>query len=433
MKKLNIIIIAHEFSPYQGSECAVGWNLVNEISKYHNVIVLYASTNQLGTSNYEEHVTDFFNKNEKRDSLTLISIPQSTKISLLLKVNKFLSPLNWSIGIPMLYFICYKYWQKEVYNYFVSQNLIIRTDIIHQLTSISFREPGYLWKINKPFFWGPISGNVRIPLGFFNILSFNEIIKENIRNIIVFIQLNYSFRVNSALKKADKVYCVTQNDFDHFNAKKNQDVFPMLDVGCLRGQISLKKSSIKKKLNFIWIGRIVYSKALTIFLKSISIVNNTILDKEVNFFIIGDGPNLKKNKLIGEKLNIYNLTWLGHLPHNEVLELLKTSDCLVHTSIREATSASILESLSFGVPVICHDAFGMAIAVNDSCGIKIPFINTEISIKKFADAMINLINNSEQIDRLSLGSFKRSNQLSWESMALKISDDYFKSFQKYNF
>jgi glycosyltransferase involved in cell wall biosynthesis len=431
MKKLNIIIIAHEFSPYQGSECAVGWNLVNEISRYHNVTVLYARTNQFGTSNYEEHVNDFYKKNGIKDSLSVISIPQSTKIALLIKINKAISPKNSSIGIPMLYFLCYKFWQKEVYNYYVSKSLNTRTDIIHQLTSISFREPGYLWNIDKPFFWGPISGNVKIPVTFFNILSFTEIIKESIRNIIVFIQLNYSIRVDSALKKADKVYCVTQNDFNHFNSKKKQNVEPMLDVGCFRSQISREKRSSKTKLNFIWIGRIVYSKALSIFLKSISIVNNTILNKEVHFIIIGEGPDLKKNKIHAEKLNINNLTWLGYLPHNEVLELLKKSDCLVHTSVREATSATILESLSFGVPVICHDAFGMAIAINDSCGIKIPFNKIDYSIVKFADAIIELINNSEQIDRLSLGAFKRSNELSWESMALKISNDYYKTYEKY--
>lgn len=431
MRKLNITIIAHEFSPYQGSECAVGWNLVNEISRYHNVIVLYAKTNQLGSSNYEDQVNDFFKKNEKKKNLTLISIPQSSKIHFLIKVNKFLSPLNKSIGIPVLYFICYKFWQKDVRNYFVSQGLIDKTDIIHQLTSISFREPGYLWRIDKPFYWGPISGNVKIPLGFFNLLRVDEIIKEYIRNIIVFIQLNYSSRVNSALRKADKVYCVTKNDFDHFYAKKKLNVEPMLDVGCIPRIVSYEKRVKKNKLNFVWIGRIVYSKALAIFLQSVSIVNNTLLNKEVNFLIIGDGPDINKNKLFAKKLNLTNVTWLGHLQHNKVLEILKTSDCLVHTSVREATSATILESMSFGIPVICHDAFGMSIAVNDSCGIKIPFCNTKISVLKFADAMIYLINNSEKIDNLSLGSLKRSKDLSWESMALKIINDYSKTLDTY--
>lgn len=54
MKKLNVLIVAHEFSPSQGSECAVGWNIINNLYKFHNVTVIYAKTNQFKTSNYKK-------------------------------------------------------------------------------------------------------------------------------------------------------------------------------------------------------------------------------------------------------------------------------------------------------------------------------------------------------------------------------------------
>jgi len=56
MKRLKILISAHELSPYQGSECAVGWNIVTRLAQYHDIVVIFAKTNQLGDADYESHI-----------------------------------------------------------------------------------------------------------------------------------------------------------------------------------------------------------------------------------------------------------------------------------------------------------------------------------------------------------------------------------------
>ena len=60
---------------------------------------------------------------------------------------------------------------------------------------------------------------------------------------------------------------------------------------------------------------------------------------------------------------------------------------LLHTSLAEATSTVILEALARGLPVVCHDACGMRIAVDDRCGIKVPLIDPNTSIKGFSRAI----------------------------------------------
>jgi hypothetical protein len=37
MKRLRVLISSHEFSPEQGSECAVGWNIATRMAAYHDV------------------------------------------------------------------------------------------------------------------------------------------------------------------------------------------------------------------------------------------------------------------------------------------------------------------------------------------------------------------------------------------------------------
>jgi glycosyltransferase involved in cell wall biosynthesis len=421
---MRVLIVAHEFSPYLGSECAVGWNLVSELSKYHKITVIIAESNQFKTNYYYKDYLKYISLNEGALSLDVISIPQTKLSNYIIKFNRFLSGQKSSIGIPFLYFLAYNLWQRSVYNFTLKNINLEDIDIVHQLTSISFREPGYFWKINKPFFWGPISGNVKIPSGFYSILTIRERIFQNIRNILLDFQLNFSVRINSAINRANTIYCVTKEDLDHFRFIKKSGVYPLLDVGSFENIRSKKSLYDNNVFNFIWVGRIVPSKALEIFLYSISNIQKHNFSCRIKYTIIGDGPDLVKNKKLADDLGLCNIFWEGHIAHELVKDKLLSATCMVHTSIREATSASILEALSFGVPVICHDAFGMAIAVTEDCGIKVPFSSSDISITGFTKAMVDLVNNEELLYQLSLNATKRSHELSWKNMAKKISNDY---------
>jgi hypothetical protein len=62
MKRLKVLIIAHEFSPIQGSECAEGWNLVTRLSHYHNISVIYASGSQKKTNSYKDAINNHLKK-----------------------------------------------------------------------------------------------------------------------------------------------------------------------------------------------------------------------------------------------------------------------------------------------------------------------------------------------------------------------------------
>lgn len=422
-RKLNVLIISHEFSPYQGSECSVGWNLVNEISNYHNLSVIYASTNQFKTSNYRNHVESFFSKSKAKNNFNYISISQPNLSKIISRINKFVSKDKTSIGIPFLYFLAYRFWEKSAYKYVKNNINLDDIDIIHHLTSISFREPGFLWKINKPYFWGPISGNVKIPNLFFKLLTNKQILFQKIRNIITDIQLKYSYRIIKASRKASLIYCVTKEDYNYFHGKYGNKVRYMLDVGCSNELLFNEKISYDT-INFIWIGRIVYSKALEILIYSISRIQKENLQNKATFTIIGDGPDIEKNKTLANKLNLKNIFWVGKVNHNEVQNYLDKAHCLVHTSIREATSVTIMEALNSSVPVICHDAFGMTFAVTDDCGIKVPFLDLETSINGFSSSMLKLIMEPKYLKLLSKNAYLRSKELSWTKMAEIISNDY---------
>jgi hypothetical protein len=141
--RLKVLISAHEFSPVQGSECSEGWNLVTRLAEYHNVTVLYPSGCQFESNSYLKAINNYFSTNNPVYGLVLINIDQPPVTKLIARLNSvFLK--SGSIGLPFLYFLGYKFWQKAAYIEAKKLHKINNFDIAHQLTQITFREPGYL-------------------------------------------------------------------------------------------------------------------------------------------------------------------------------------------------------------------------------------------------------------------------------------------------
>lgn len=84
----------------------------------------------------------------------------------------------------------------------------------------------------------------------------------------------------------------------------------------------------------------------------------------------------------------------------------------------------VLEALGWGLPVICHDACGMAVAVDETCGIKVPLVHPDLSIEGFHKAIATLLDRPELVSRLSEGALRRAGELSWKEKAEAMSEAY---------
>ena len=103
---------------------------------------------------------------------------------------------------------------------------------------------------------------------------------------------------------------------------------------------------------------------------------------------------------------------------------MKTCDLLVHTSYREATTNIIPEALSYNLPVVCHDISGMSIAINETCGHKIPLINDNYSSNLLSSFLTKIAEDDNLLNDLKLGAKKRSQEISWLNNAYNISEEY---------
>ena len=116
-----------------------------------------------------------------------------------------------------------------------------------------------------------------------------------------------------------------------------------------------------------------------------------LLDKtspvDIRWTHIGDGETMEKVKAIcDEKLGFMQVDLMGRVPNTQVLDFYKNEkiDLLVNVSTTEGLPVSMMEALSYSIPVLATDVGGVGEIIKDGYnGIMIPsdFTDEELAEK----------------------------------------------------
>lgn len=80
--------------------------------------------------------------------------------------------------------------------------------------------------------------------------------------------------------------------------------------------------------------------------------------------------------------------------------------------------------MALGMPVICHDACGMGVAVDESSGLKVEMRDPKTSVAGFREAILRLWNEPGLLEKLSEGALARARELSWDNKVKQVADAY---------
>ena len=178
------------------------------------------------------------------------------------------------------------------------------------------------------------------------------------------------------------------------DAKKIQIIEDRVD--CTHFHPDVNGSNIRKQLGItkkmiISIGSLIEIKGFDTLLNAAKIV--CLVDKEIKFVIIGEGPlktdliELVKNNNI-EK----NVIFMGFIPYDKTPEYLAASDLFVHTSNVESMGRVILEAEASGKPIIATNIGGIPEAVNENSALLIPPKNPKL----LAESILNLLKDEKK-------------------------------------
>lgn len=415
LKKLRILVSAYYCSPYRGGESAVGWQVATGLAKTHDVTVICGDLSKNGTTRND--ITRYLAENSIPDGLHII---HHSLEGIGLKIHQW----HRLPGLWFLYYIAYRKWQKQVFKKCQELHRHTPFDLVHHVTVIGFREPGYLWKLGIPFFWGPLSGSPMVPFAFIKDFSTKEKFRWGTRNLMNRLQIQFARHPRNAALAATKIWAVSAEDQATI-ARWTTAPETMLETGCIpTPNGTIKKRDADEPLRLCWSGLFQGIKALPLLLRGMA----TLTDSNIHLDVLGHGPEEHRWKNLSAELGLNDrVHWHGMLPREQALHVMNTSHVLVHTSVKEGTPHVVLEALSMGIPVLCHDACGMGIAVNDSCGIKVPLKDPQTSIAHFRHAIEQIYNDPEMLHQLSKGAFERSHELTWNVKIQRFCNAYAES------
>ncbi|WP_157938449.1 glycosyltransferase [Vibrio breoganii] len=309
------------------------------------------------------------------------------------RVMDILNGLNRKGILTYSFYIAYKRWHKKVFEFCNNNINIDDYDIIHYLTPIGYREPGYLWKFNKPYVWGAVGGAPNIDIRLISRLKPSGQIKFYVRMLLNSLQLNFSLRLRRALNKTTILLTATQENKVLFQDIHNKNSIYIPENGTLGEYKGIEFSELVENriTNLIWIGRLDHGKNLSLLIDALTKIEDS---SKVHVHVIGSGP---LNSEMRESVNDMGLssvfTFYGQIPRTEVANVIKDSDLHVVTSISEGNPTTIWEVMSYGVPTMTLSHCGMADTVRQDSGYHININSHEEMAIDIARKLDELIQN----------------------------------------
>jgi len=414
MKRRRILLSCFYFSPYRGSEAGVGWRVATGLAQKYDVTVLCGDFTPQGITagdlrKFREAGSEF------PPGLEVHEIRADERAQALHRIHAL--PGMWAF-----YYLAYARWQRQALK--LAQELHAREpfELAHHVNIIGFREPGYLWQLGIPWFWGPIAGASMIPWPYLALMSRTEKFRWGSRNILNAWQIRTNSRCREAARHARHIWAVTPEDCRMVTDAWGCAVEPMLETGASPVDgVTPRILAPGETLKLVWSGLFQGRKALPLVLEALGALRG----RDWRLSILGDGPEAQSWRAAAAKAGVEDrITWCGMQPRDRALEVMREAHVLLHSSLKEGTPHVVLEALALGVPVICHDACGMGTAVTDSCGIKISMNNPRASIAGFRQALQRVLDEPELIERLSRGAIQRASELSWQSNIDRYSQAY---------
>lgn len=285
-------------------------------------------------------------------------------------------------------------------------------DLVHYLGPIGYREPGFLWKLDLPYIWGPVGGATNAPYTLFPALSVTGRLKHAFRSVANTIQLHTNGRVKRAVKRTDLLLTATtenQNKFASIHHKESC----YLPENCIMQHALLDDRKFKNRgpIELISIGTLGEErKGLIILLKALAEIKNRALYR---LHVVGGGVLEQPLKAFAQEHDL-NVVWHGQVPRKEVFQLLNGAHLHIITSLSEANTTAIWEAMSCGVPTLSVDHCGMHDTICDKCGFLIPIQSYGQVITDIASTLLACSADSDLLRRKAAGVLECAQKHYWE-------------------
>ena len=391
-RDMRILISAYGCEPNRGSEASHGWNWVHGLAiAGHDVHVL---TTPAGKSAIEE-----FLRSEPLPNLKFVyvNIPN---------VPARFGALR--AGIRSLL------WQHSALAAAEKLKGEFDFEVVHHVTWGSLHIGSRLWRLGRPFVFGPVGGGQVAPRGFRRYFR-GEWLLEFVRSIVVRNFTGILFNARSTVRHASMVWVTNYETLSWVKKLGGPATDLMPDVGTSKALLVDPSTRLRPDpatLRILWVGRLLPRKGVLLALEALANVS-----PNVHFFctIMGDGKqgHFLPEWIEGLKLS-ERVAWKGQVPWSHVLSAYLDHDVFLFTSLRDTAGSQLMEAMARGNAIITLDHHGARAVVPSNAGIKVPVGTPRETAARLARAIERLATEPETLASMSNNAIKAAEENTWE-------------------
>lgn len=393
MKK--ILVSAYACLPNHGSEEGNGWSYASLLSQEGYAV--HCLTREQGRELIEPLLANGYFPN-----LTVYYVPVPAW-------------LEKQYGNLIGLYFHYLYWQWQAAKVAQQLDRIIDFDLVHHLTYSSIQLGSNLYRVGKPFLFGPVGGGQQAPpvlKRYFGAHWWRERVRDFISWSLRYVNPGFY----QTMKKADEVLISNADTLRLARQlRPTKSIKQVLDAGLQASFVPKRPVERQpgKTMKLLWVGRLMPRKALELTIEAFSRVDSSL---PITLTIVGGKGEMADQ--VPSYLSRYGVAdrvhWVGHVSYEEVKAYYEQSDVFFFTSLRDSCPMQIMEAMAYSLPTITLAIHGQNEIINETNGIKVPVINQEQVLTELARAVERLYANPDERLRMGREARRFAESQVWE-------------------
>lgn len=297
-----------------------------------------------------------------------------------------------------------------------------KIDIVHEPMPVSPKYPSLMFALGAPVIIGPLNGGMEFPPAF-------QYRQSQLVKLTVNLIRQFSDLVNHLLPgkiTAQTLVVANERTRQALPTGVRGKIIELVENGVdlsLWHPVELEPKEPNKRVQFIFVGRLVDWKAVDLLLEAFGPVaaqTSALLE------IVGDGVMRQELEKLTARLGLVDsVMFTGWLSQEQCAVKLQQADGLVLPSLLECGGAVVLEAMAMGLPVIATNWGGPRDYVDSGCGILIEPASREALVNGLTDAMLKLAQSPELRQRMGRAGQERVlKDFDWERKLDRIIEIY---------
>ncbi len=423
--KLRVLTCAFVCSPSGNTqlgsgEAVLGWNLVAQLARFHEVHVLTHPSNREGIEGAL--------RAQARPGLTFYYFDLPRWVGVLRKLQGC--------------FQIYSYlWQIKAY--FVARRLHgqSRFDAFHHLTYANDWAASFVGAVLPiPYLRGPCGGAQKTPRQFLSEYAWHNRFWEGVRAAMGWVLRHDPFFLLGQSRARKLLVCNRESleavpkRFQH-----KATLFPVNGISpedlaliarrngraapCDGGATD-SSARISKEFRVLSAARLIALKGYGLAIRAFKPFADKHADAKM--VIVGDGPDRARLQKLVRSLQLSEqVLFPGWMDRNALVADMGSSDVFLFPSLRDGGGAVVVEAMAAGIPVVCMDLAGPGMHINEECGIKIPALSPDKTIDLMTQALERLYQDKELRLKMGRAGRLRAEQVySWDHLGDRLLQIY---------